>query len=187
MHYFDPFPKVKYDIKRNGKETLVTDISLRFKIRDALKKRAAVYYDYIIQDGDRPDTVSWIYYEDATLDWLIFLVNNIIDPLRDWPLNHNNFNTMITKKYGSNSAAYSQTHHYEQVIRQQSVLFDGTIIRKKVVVVDEGTYNSLNETDRDAISVYDYELGLNDAKRQIRLLDKRFLSVVMAELENVFE
>ena len=187
MHYFDPFPKVSYDIKQNGKTSLVTDISLRFKVRDALKKRAAVYYDYLVQEGDRPDTVAWLYYEDATLDWLIFLVNDIIDPLRDWPLDYGDFTTMINKKYGSNSAALQTTHHYEQIVRQQSVLFDGTIIPKKVVEIDQDTYNSLSEADRDAVSVYDYELSLNDAKRQIKLLDKRFVPTVMAEFENVFE
>jgi len=38
-YYFKPFPQVFYDIKKNNKLEVVTNIMLRFKISEILKSR----------------------------------------------------------------------------------------------------------------------------------------------------
>ena len=78
--YFRPFPKIDYDIKKNKLPLLLTNVTARYKIRDVLKSKVAIYYDYLIKDSDRPDLIAYKYYDDETLDWLIYLVNDIIDP-----------------------------------------------------------------------------------------------------------
>ena len=92
---FQEFPKVNYDIKKNGKLETVTNIMLRFKITQAIQSRKVVYYDYTVQEGDRPDIIAYKYYEDSTLDWLVLMANNIIDPVYDWPLNSRSFEKFI--------------------------------------------------------------------------------------------
>ena len=77
--YFDDFPKVSYDIKKNGKVENVTNIMLRYKFNAVIKNFVSPYYDYTIQDGDRADIVAFNEYDDYTLDWLIYMVNDIID------------------------------------------------------------------------------------------------------------
>ena len=52
-------------------------------------------------------------------------------------------------------------------------------------VVDLTTYNTLSSTARRTIYKYDWEEELNDAKRKIKLLDKRFLDKVRDEVETV--
>ena len=89
--YFRPFPKIQYDIKKNKLPLLLTNVTARYKIRDVLKSKVAIYYDYIVKDGDRPDLIAYKYYDDETLDWLIYLVNDIIDPYYDWPLKQDAF------------------------------------------------------------------------------------------------
>ena len=92
---FRPFPKIEYDIKKNKLTLLLTNVTARYKIRDVLKNKVAIYYDYIVKDSDRPDLIAYKYYDDETLDWLIYLVKDIIDPYYDWPLQQDAFEKYI--------------------------------------------------------------------------------------------
>lgn len=185
--YFDNFPTINYDLKKNGKPTVLTNLFKRYKIVDAFKKQNAVYYNYNVQDGERPDVIAAKYYEDASLDWVILLTNNIIDPQWDWPLDRRSFENYIIKKYGSLSSAYSTTHHYEQILRQQQVLFDNTIIPEKTIQIDLTTYNSLSEADRKIVTSYAYEEELNESKREIKILSEDYIYEFLSLVSDAFE
>ena len=184
--YFDSFPRVTYDIKKNGKLENVTNIMLRYKLNAVVKSYASPYYDYVVEDGERADTIAFGEYEDYTLDWLIYLTNDIIDPMFDWPMSQNTLQKYIVKKYGSIPTAQATVHEYRKILNEQSVLFDGTIVPKRTLVVDETTYNTLSEIDRESISKYTYENELNDSKRQIKLISENFVSDILLELREVF-
>ena len=184
--YFRPFPKISYDIKKNKLPLLLTNVTARYKIRDVLKSKVAIYYDYIIKDSDRPDLIAYKYYDDETLDWLIYLVNDIIDPYYDWPLKQDAFEKYMRTLYGSTAEAKSTVFEYRKIINNQSVRFDGKIIPKRTVVVDLNTYNSLAATDREQISAYDYYFEQNAEKRKIKILDKQFVSSLVREVDLIF-
>ena len=93
--YFEPFPTVLYDIKKNGKKVELTNLFLRYKIVEAFKNQKATYYNYNIKEGERPDTIAFKYYGDASLDWIILLTNNIIDPQFEWPLDKRSFQRFL--------------------------------------------------------------------------------------------
>lgn len=76
-------------------------------------KRTALFFPYQAQEGDRSDTLSFLYYNDPSLDWLVFFANDIVDPYYGWHLPLNQFNDYITDKYGSLSSAQLKTHHYQ--------------------------------------------------------------------------
>ena len=154
--YFRPFPLVRYDVKKNKLPLLLTNVTARYKIRDILKNKVAIYYDYIVKDGDRPDNIAFKYYEDETLDWLIYLVNDIIDPYYDWPLDQDAFNKYIRTLYGSVAGAKGTVFEYRKIITKQKVLFDGTNVPERYVVVDQKTYNTLGATDRREVDAYEY-------------------------------
>lgn len=176
--YFSEYPTANYDLKKNGKKTLVSNITVRFKIAELLRLKSAVIYNYTIQDGDKPDIIAYKYYEDATLDWLIFLQNNIIDPVWEWPLDQPSFERYIRKKYGSFESALATHHRYEKIHRRQQILFDGTIVPEKRFVVDQETYNLTSPSLRREVDKYTYEVELNDARREIKILDKRYVGAV---------
>lgn len=186
-YLFNEWPTVSYDLKKNGKPLELTNITLRFKISELLQNKSAVMYQYDVQDGDRPDLIAYKYYNDPTLDWVILLTNNIIDPQFEWPLDDRSFERYMRKKYGSLETA-KQTHHvYEKTLREQSVLFDGTIIREKRVVVDKETYDATSPTLRRQVDKYTYELELNEARSQIKILDKRYLPNLLSTYDSIVE
>lgn len=184
--FFEPFPKVNYDIKKNGKIENVTNIMLRFKIVDELKKQQSNYFDITVDDGDRPDVVATKVYENPELDWLILMINDIIDPIYDWPMGGRILEDFIRSKYGSIPAAQATVHEYRKILNEKSVLFDGTVVPRRTLVVDETTYNSLGVNERESIDKYQYEIELNDQKRQIKIVDPQQVSRLLNRIEDIF-
>lgn len=185
--FFEPFPTVNYDVKKNNKLEVLTNVTVRFKIQEILNNRTVVAYDYNVKDGERPDVIAFKYYGDQTLDWIILLINGIIDPHFDWPLDTASLQRFIRQKYGTISAAKIGVHHYEKIIRSQSVRFDGTVIPEKKVIVDLDTYNTLSSDSRRIVTNYEYEIEENESKSQIKILDKKFIRSIVNEVETIFE
>lgn len=183
--YFKGFPTVDYDIDKSNSTFKLTNLTKRFKITDAVKDRGAVFYNYNVKDSDRPDIIAEKFYEDGTLDWVIILVNDIIDPYYDWPLTESNLMKFIKSKYGSVSAAQAETHHFERILSRQIKHTDGTIIPERIVQVDETSYNALSAANRRLVTNYDFEVNENDKKRKIKLLDKAFIPAILNEYKKV--
>ncbi len=99
---FNKYPSFFY----NGVAAL--DITRRVKISD-ISRGATLFYPLVLTAGIRHDTLADAYYEDGTLDWLIFLANDIIDPYYQWYLDEREFNDYITDKYGTHEFAIEKT------------------------------------------------------------------------------
>ena len=180
-NYFSYFPTTEHDLTNTGQKVTLTNILRRFKIPSELVDRADVYYEYDIQEGDRPDTVAEKYYGDSRYSWLVMHFTSMKDVHFDWPMSTYDFEEYIKGKYGSISVAQSQNHEYRiyltkikngvKVPATSEVLYDGTSLAERVVVVDQATYNATaSNYQKAAVSKYDYEVELNDSKRSIKRL-----------------
>ena len=81
--YFSYFPDTFHDLRNTGSKTQVTNILRRFKVKDVLQDRADIFYEYSIQDGDRPDIIAEKFYGNANYAWIVLHYNDIIDPFFD--------------------------------------------------------------------------------------------------------
>lgn len=86
MSYFDKFPSSLYTFA-NGEQGVMQNLSAYAEILDEVKTNSAFYKDYYIRNGERPDNVAFKLYENPTLHWTLFMMN---DHLREqgWPLDH---------------------------------------------------------------------------------------------------
>ena len=173
-NYFRNLPKVRYDI--NGAEPNkylnVTNIMKRISFKPAVIEDISEYYPYRVKEGERPDIISHQKYGSVAYAYLIMLVNDIYDPLFDWPLSAQQFEKYLTNKYGSVSSAMGTTKYYYQVVRAE-VARTGTSERVPAVkfIVDQTTYDALGSGDRTTQTAYEWEDELNDNKRDIKLID----------------
>lgn len=103
---YTKFPTVYYN------NELATNLTARIKFKDIVKKNLAVYYPYTIIEGERPDTLAFKYYDDASYSWIIFLANDMVDPTFDWPLTNESFDKMLVSKYGTVADAQERTLFY---------------------------------------------------------------------------
>ena len=195
-NYFSYFPTVQHDLTNSDKKVTLTNILRRFVIPSRLSLDAQVYYEYDIQEGDRPDTIAEKYYGDSNYAWLVLHFTEVKDVHFDWPLSNYDFEQFIKGKYGSLSSAQSQIHEYQiylsktvggaKVPALAETLYDGSVLQERFVVVDEQTYNSTASNYRKAaVSKYDYESEKNDSKRSIRLLNKRYLPQIRDEVQDI--
>ena len=185
--YFTYFPKTLHDLRNTGRKTEVTNILRRFKVKDKLQDRVGLFYDYSIQEGDRPDVIAEKFYGNANYAWLVLHYNDIIDPFFDWPLFGDDFNRFIIGKYGSLATAQATVKNYYKIIREASVLNDGTRLERYELAVDQTTYNSLSPTVRRSESAYDWEVEQNENRKQIRLLEPRYVSQAIDEVETILQ
>ena len=173
-NYFRNLPKIKYDI--NGAEPNkflnVTNIMKRMSFKPSVIEDITSYYPYRVKDGERPDILSFQQYGSVAYAYLIMLVNDIYDPLFDWPLSSQQFEKYLVNKYGSVSSSMGTTKYYYQIIRAE-VARTGTSERIPAVkfIVDQTTYDALDTGDRSTQSQYEWEDELNDNKRDIKLID----------------
>jgi hypothetical protein len=186
-NYFSYFPPTSNDLKQNGQFITVTNILRRFKFRSSVQDNVDIFYEYTVQTGDRPDTIAEKYYGSPNYAWIILHFNNINDPFFGWPLFDKQLEDYIVGKYGSIPAAQAAVHEYRRILRNSEVKYDGEIIPKKFIVVDQTTYNSLNPSNRELINKYDYELELNEKKRIIKILDRKYLPQVRSEVEDILK
>ena len=58
-----------------------------------------VYKRYMILDGETPESIAEEHYNDANLHWTLYVVNAMVNPYMEWPMNSNVFDQFITVKY----------------------------------------------------------------------------------------
>jgi len=187
MQYFDTLPKIiKTDVFPNS--VVMTDLMARCSIIPEILKNPMVFYDYDVQDGDTPEIVAYKYYGDSYRYWIVLFANQITDPQWGWPLSSNDFDAFITDKYQTFNP-YATVHHYEKIITQFDAVTQTTTTQN--IIIDEDTYNSLVTgtftytlptgsvniaISKAAVSYYDYELNLNESKRNIKILNSAYVT-----------
>ena len=120
-NYFRNIPKVKYDIfgTEPNKYRNVTNIMKRISFKPAVIEDISDYYPYRVKDGERPDIISHQKYGTVAYAYLIMLINDIYDPLFDWPLDSQQFERYLTNKYGSVSTAMGETKYIIKLFVQK--------------------------------------------------------------------
>tara|TARA_B000000609_G_scaffold157485_2_gene152161 strand:- start:398 stop:979 length:582 start_codon:yes stop_codon:yes gene_type:complete len=189
--YFTNFKKIDYNIDKVKplRTNKAVNILNRPVIRDKILSSISSYYDYVVQEKDRPDTLAYDYYGSVSYTWLVLLANDIKDPFYDWPLFGLNFDNYIIKKYGGVPEASKKVHHYEEILREESTIYDDVEGYKKLlersIVVDKTTYDNSSRKKR-TVSCYDYEVIKRDKKRNIILVDNVYAKQIQDEFRTIF-
>jgi hypothetical protein len=167
---------------------LATNLMSRVNINNKVLKNISSYYSYRIKESERPDIIATQYYGSPDYTYLIFLANQIQDPLYDWPLFGNDLTKFIEDKYDSLDAARTGIHHYEKTLRNSSdKTADTNKILEKVAIVNKETYDALEATERKIIYNYDYEIMKNNEKKDIILIENTYSKQIMNELRAIYD
>ena len=114
-NYFDTFPKIEYQMKKNGIPKKVTDITKRVGFRKDFVDYVSDYYKHVISSGERPEMVSVQAYDTPLNHWILMMVNEVVDPYHDWVRDYNALEEYIDKRYPNAYALldgnYDRTPH----------------------------------------------------------------------------
>jgi len=104
--YFSKFPIITYN------NVYAIDLLRRVRVIEDYKKEALSYYSYIVKEGERSDIVCDAFYDNPYYTWMLYLMNNQMDPLLEWYKDSVTLDNYIIGKYGSIDEAVSKTAYY---------------------------------------------------------------------------
>ena len=107
--YFQRFPKTFYSLDDLQSVQVITSIFLRLLLSDEIKNNFSAYDEYDVRDGETPEMLADVFYDNPELHWVILHTNDILDPRFDWPLSTVNLKSYVENKY----ANINGVHHYE--------------------------------------------------------------------------
>jgi hypothetical protein len=200
--YFSNFPYLGYSLNENpkpGETQFVTDIFRRVAPVVNLLRNTRMFYPYDIFEGETPESIADKIYGSPNYHWVVTIINNITDPLLDWPKEYKNLVSFIVNKYGSIATAGNTIHHYTMTLSKVDSLGNAS---EETFIIDKTKYDSLTSlspvvvtfangttvtttTTRATVDAYTYELSVNDAKRHIVLIEDIYIPELVSELEGL--
>jgi len=170
----------------------VKNLFKKGKLREDIFQSVAIFEKFQIKGDDRPDNVAFDFYGDSNLDWLVLACNNVINIQSEWPLRQTDFDRYMLEKYGDYDTLFNGAHHYETTEIKDG---NGIIVMPAGLKTDSTFAFSYTDSRSDtlfnlsniakAVTNYEYELQLEDDKRNIFLLKSRYLNIVRDDLEEM--
>ena len=193
--YFSEVPNFEYvsrlpDAKISDYITVNNFFKKGF-LREDIFQNLSFFTKYSISGNDRPDNVAFEIYQDSTLDWLVLMANNIVNIQNEWPLSNVDFDELMLDKYGSYDTLFNGIHHYETIevkdARDVKIVNAGLKVESdySVTFFDERAGGMRTVTPTIPVTNYQYEQKVNEDKRNIYLLQPRYLQVVRDDLEDI--
>jgi hypothetical protein len=201
--YFSKFPIITY-----GKQQ-VRDITKRFGFINDLKRDPYLFLPYTIKEKQKPEDIAYYYYGSVDDTWIVLLCNNITDPYTQWPLDEDLFNKYFISKYsefsgkkgtdvlvwGQNTSIYDNIVYYYKEnevtkiisrLSPESVDTEYDLDLNDDFILDEltGRKRILSQTPPVGyfpIRIYEYEYQLNENRREILLVDRKYKSLIKEE------
>ena len=197
-NYFRLVPELEYVSRLPGAKIgdyiKVKNLFKKGEIRKDIFQNLAFFEKYKIVGDDRPDNVAFEVYEDSKLDWIVLLSNNVLNIQSEWPLPQTDFDRFVLDKYGDYNTLYNGIHHYETEEVKNS---QGVTIVPAGLQVDSSYSVSYYDffieqqitTGNISIPVtnYEYEEKVENDKRNIFLLKKDYVGIVLNDMEEIME
>ena len=216
MAYFKHFPNILYQSPLSHKDSsgdfiAVKNIFRRTKLKDYLQGSVSVFNKYIIEDGERPDTISELLYGSPQYDFVVVLTAGITNINHQWPIQDFQVYDVALAKYGSETKM-NEVHHYEtfevkdsqgrQILPPNLIVdvdfkMDGSALRfgtNRFTLISEAGNTQLDDkneytvaTDNIArpVTNYEYEINENEKLREIDVLQRGYLTTFVNDLRDI--
>lgn len=199
-------PSITFKI--NDKTYYLADITKNISAVSEILNETVYYNDYIAGDNETLEIISYKHYETVDYWWVIAIINKIYDYRKDLPVSRDmwlkkawfkynlkekniNFNITDIERYLTN-----ETHHYEShnVITHTGNILDFSHITE---TIDTSKYDKtelcpINHTIEfnaellgDRISLFEYEHNLNEQKRKLKILQRKYIPQIVSELQGL--
>ena len=216
MSYFKHLPNILYQSPLSHKDSsgdliAIKNIFRRTKLKDYLQGSVSVFNKYIIEDGERPDTVSELLYGSSQYDFVVVLTAGITNINHQWPIQDFQVYDVALAKYGSETIM-NEVHHYEtfeikdsqgrqilppNLIVDEDFKMDGSALRfgtNRFTLISEAGNTQLDDkneytvaTDNIArpVTNYEYEINENEKLREIDVLQRGYLTTFVNDLRDI--
>jgi len=170
----------------------VKNLFKRVNLRQDIYQDLSFFTKYEIKGDDRPDNVAFKEYGRSDLDWVVLTSNNILNIQSEWPMPQFEFDNYLIEKYETYENLNSIDHYETVELKNDN---DVIIVQKGLKVPSDYSITYFETSDVEigmvtknpvvAVTNYEYEEKLNENKRNIYLLKKRYLNLIIDDLENI--
>lgn len=189
MDFFSLVPEINYNIKNKVYE--IKDLWKELKL--IIESDENIFYKYKLNPEENFRILADRFYGDEELDWIFYIINGIYNEY-DLPMTEKELYKYCLEKYGSEQEMlkikYYITPEIENYYGYISVPFglfvDGNMEEEAVFrtfpdYLDETTPITREVKPKNcfAINYYEWEKRLNENKKNIKVLKKEYLSVVV--------
>jgi hypothetical protein len=189
MSYFKTIPSIYYpfDIKGEINLGIIKDIALNVRVKKEVLDNVVLFDEYFIANGDRPEVISQKLYGSSQYHWVIMLVNLRFDYLNDFPLREDVLNKNTYLKYRVNPEDVIEIVLDTQIrIGGDLLYWDENGNPTDPTYWDNETSTWLPKPFITPVTHEMYETAINDAKKNIRVINPRLISQVVEEIDNLF-
>lgn len=179
MSYFRNHGTVYYKLP-TGETVIINDLSVFVGLSQKYKDNPSLYLNYTLKDGDRFDTLSNRLYKTVDYWWTIPLFNGLFDFDNQLPLSEDELSTQIAIKYPFKQVA--DIHHYETLDGFITDLF--SVKEKYKLNLESDAVARLN---LKPVSILEYETNLNQAKRNIKMIDPDYIRRFVDEVQSFYK
>lgn len=165
---FSMFPRLLVNTITPNTATLVTDIFRRISL-NKFKSNVVFLQTITVPDGYTIEQVSDKFYGNPDYHWVIMIINEIVDARKEWPMGSSDLLAYSNKKYGDTGIYLP--HHYRT-----------TDADKLIVDYDAA---DLANGDIEEVTNIQYEEELNNGKREIKMLDPKYLAEFVTIYSNL--
>ena len=184
MSLFNYYPTIKYN------NSTAKNIVVEAEIVKQYMNDYNSFYTYLIKDYERPDIIASYAYGDPTLDWIIFLCNDIVDPYKDWIMNDKDFIAYIESKYNMSAYKLASTtsedtisHYYYSGLPSDSQ----QEIDSYNYTITPFTFQMMGSPSGwTPKSIWEVEVENNESRREIKLLKPAYVNNFKQQIKDLF-
>ena len=216
MSYFKHFPDIFYQSPLENKISSgdliqIKNIFRRTKLKDYLQGSVSVFNKYVIEDGERPDTISELLYGSPQYDFVVVLTAGITNINHQWPVQDFQIYDVALAKYGSETKM-NEIHHYEtfeikdskgrqilppNLIVDKDFKMDGSALRfptNRFTLIsqqgnqqldDKNEYTVATDNIARPVTNYEFEINENEKLRNIDVLQRQYLTTFVNDLRDI--
>ena len=218
MGYFKELPNILYPSPVPSKRStadmvVIKNLFRRAKLFDYVSDAAALFDKYIVEDGERPDTIAHELYGNPRLDYVVVIVAGITNIHQQWPIQDFQMYDFALAKYGSETEM-NKIHHYEtyeikdsqgrqilppNLIVDKDFTIDGSSLRfgnNRFIVYnqtgaeqldDKKKYTILTDNIARSVTNFKFEIDQNEKNRKIDVLKPSYLQTFINDLRDVLK
>ena len=188
--YFANFPVLHYTLDGGETYQMMKDITVRTRIIEEMLDKKALYHFYTVSDESSPDDIATELYGDPQFHWVVLLSNDIVDPRMDWVWPESRVVRYTYEKYKEQDEIdyihwMVEDNPFLNLADLMEVYRLDILARTHHHEDSEGEWVDKDSEGSIAVSNYLHEMRENDKKREIRVLDPRYLQQFLREFKRL--
>jgi len=179
MRFFNYFPTRLYN-EFNNSDFSISDISDGVITTIQKEVRNPITFIYEMQQGERPNVMSSRLYGTDDHEWVIYAINGIIDPYNDWYKTDRELRQYTEKKYPREDVYVDIMYYINSSDKKQ--------VSIKAMIDAYGAYTDdvALAAGLTPITFYEHEQLENEKKRNIYMVKKEYIDLVVNALKEAF-